>query len=71
MQTEEELKRLAKFLEQKVDAVALLNDMKQEHTMKCPYEDMTGYPAPCTCGAEKINLLVTFIKRTVLKATRE
>lgn len=71
MQTEEELKRLAKFLEQKVDAVAFLNSMRQEHTTSCPYEDMTGYPAPCTCGAEKVNVLITFIKRTVLKATLE
>ncbi len=43
------------FIEMIVRAKVKLEEARVEHKDSCASEDPTGYPAPCTCGADKTN----------------
>lgn len=42
--------------------------MKRDHTDTCHASDMTGYPAPCNCGADAYNDSIEQIDSTIDRA---
>lgn len=70
MQDAETLKAEHRKLQQKLDALAWIDQGAgpQGHTMYCASEDLTGHPAPCTCGADERNRIPNYLRQLVLKS---
>lgn len=73
MMTEEQLLQKARKVAAQANALTFLNNlglmptaMKFSHTDSCASQDMTGYPAPCTCGAEENVRVIHYLKSLVL-----
>ena len=65
-----DIRQQAAILNRKVEALDWLdaNFNDAEHQDWCHYLDLTGYPAPCNCGAGKRIDLYRFIKSAIEKA---
>lgn len=71
MTTESEFRRRAETTQLQLEAIDWVNKISSvsgvEHTISCASEDMTGYPAPCTCGASGRARIPSFIKKCILE----
>lgn len=70
MTNEEALKTEHRKLQQKLDALAWIDQHggNVQHSMSCASEDMSGHPAPCTCGMAEVRRIPDYLKQLVLKS---
>lgn len=72
MPSEAEIRAQAAHAQLKVQALDWLDTMQPEfkrgHSDSCASEDLTGHPAPCTCGYNERTKLSRFIRDAIMKA---
>ena len=75
MTFEEEFRKKAARTQLQLAALDMVNklsaNLPKGHTMSCNAEDMTGWPAPCSCGFDNNPDVKTiaFIREAILKAS--